>query len=287
MSTALTAPLPPQAVGNLNQLIRAAHQAPYLSADEEHTLAVRLQDHGDLEAARQLVSSHLRYVIHIARGYNGYGLPQADLIQEGAIGLMKAVRRFDPRRGIRLVSFAVHWVRAEIHEYVLRNWSIVKIATTKAQRKLFFNLRQHKQRLEHLGEAQAAAIAKELDVRPQDVLDMDARLSERPVSFDATGDASDDGLPSPALTVADTRPDPAQALEEEQWAGHRLRALRAGLSTLDPRSRDILEQRWLAEEKTGLKELGEKYGVSAERIRQLESQALSRLSRQLQATAAA
>ena len=287
MSTALTLPLPVQAVGNLNQLIRAAHQAPYLSADEEQALAVRLQDHGDLEAARQLVSSHLRYVIHIARGYNGYGLPQADLIQEGAIGLMKAVRRFDPRRGIRLVSFAVHWIRAEIHEYVLRNWSIVKIATTKAQRKLFFNLRQHKQRLGHLGNAQAADIARELDVRPQDVLDMDARLSERPVSFDAAGDATDDDLPAPALSVADTRPDPAQALEEDQWAGHQLQALRAGLATLDARSRDILEQRWLAEDKTGLKELGEKYGVSAERIRQLEAQALGRLSRQIQATAAA
>jgi RNA polymerase sigma-32 factor len=286
MSTALTVPLPMQAVGNLSQLIRAAHQAPYLSAEEEHALAVRLQDQGDLDAARQLVSSHLRYVIHVARGYNGYGLPQADLIQEGAIGLMKAVRRFDPRRGIRLVSFAVHWIRAEIHEYVLRNWSIVKIATTKAQRKLFFNLRQHKQRLGHLSDAQAAEIAKELDVRPQDVRDMDARLSERPVSFDAATDASDDDLPAPALTIADLRPDPSQALEEEQWAGHRLRQLREGLDTLDARSRDILEQRWLAEDKTGLKELGEKYGVSAERIRQLENQALGRLSRRLQAAAA-
>lgn len=286
MSTALTLPLPVQAVGNLNQLIRAAHQAPYLSADEEQALAVRLQDHGDLEAARQLVSSHLRYVIHIARGYNGYGLPQADLIQEGAIGLMKAVRRFDPRRGIRLVSFAVHWIRAEIHEYVLRNWSIVKIATTKAQRKLFFNLRQHKQHMGHLSDAQAAQIAQKLDVRPQDVLDMDARLSDRPVSFDTATDASDDDLPSPALTVADLRPDPSQVLEEEQWAGHQLQQLRDGLETLDARSRDILQQRWLTQDKTGLKELGEKYGVSAERIRQLEAQALARLSRRLQATAA-
>jgi RNA polymerase sigma-32 factor len=284
MSTALT--LPFSAVGNLNQLIRAANQAPYLSADEEHKLAVRLQDEGDLDAARQLVTSHLRYVIHVARGYSGYGLPQADLVQEGAIGLMKAVRRFDPRRGIRLVSFAVHWIRAEIHEYVLRNWSIVKIATTKAQRKLFFNLRQHKQRLGHIGEAQAAEIARELDVRTQDVLDMDARLSERPVSFDAATDASDDDLPAPALSIADVRPDPSQALEDEQWAGHRLAALRSGLAALDARSRDILEQRWLAEDKTGLKELGEKYGVSAERIRQLENQAIARLSRQLQATAA-
>ena len=286
MSTAQTLPLPVHAVGNLNQLIRAAQQAPYLSADEEHALAVRLQDQGDLDAARQLVSAHLRYVIHIARGYNGYGLPQADLIQEGAIGLMKAVRRFDPRRGIRLVSFAVHWIRAEIHEYVLRNWSIVKIATTKAQRKLFFNLRQHKQRLGHIGEAQAAEIARELDVRTQDVLDMDARLSERPVSFDAATDATDDDLPAPALSIADTRPDPSQALEDEQWAGHRLAALRSGLAALDARSRDILEQRWLAEEKTGLKELGEKYGVSAERIRQLENQAIGRLSRHLQAAVA-
>jgi RNA polymerase sigma-32 factor len=285
MSTALTMPL--QSVGNLNQLIRAANQAPYLSAEEEHALAVRLQDHGDLDAARQLVLSHLRYVIHIARGYAGYGLPQADLIQEGTIGLMKAVRRFDPRRGIRLVSFAVHWIRAEIHEFVLRNWSIVKIATTKAQRKLFFNLRQYKHRLGHLSDAQAAEIAKELDVRPQDVLDMDTRLSERPVSFDVATDASDDDLPAPALTVADVRPDPEQLLEEQEWTDHRLHALRAGLATLDPRSRDILEQRWLAEDKTGLKELGEKYGVSAERIRQLETQALRRLSQHLQAQDAA
>jgi RNA polymerase sigma-32 factor len=267
-------------------LIRAAHQAPYLSAEEEHALAVRLQGQGDLEAARELVNSHLRYVIHVARGYSGYGLPQADLIQEGAIGLMKAVRRFDPHRGIRLVSFAVHWIRAEIHEYVLRNWSIVKIATTKAQRKLFFNLRQHKQRLGHLSDAQAAQIAEKLDVRPQDVLEMDARLSERPVSFDAATDANDDDLPAPALTVADLRPDPSQVLEEEQWAGHQLQQLRDGLATLDARSRDILQQRWLTEDKTGLKELGEKYGVSAERIRQLEAQALGRLSRRLQAAAA-
>ncbi|WP_448508311.1 RNA polymerase sigma factor RpoH [Immundisolibacter sp.] len=286
MSTAMTLPLPLQAVGNLSQLIRAAHQAPYLSAEEEHNLAVRLQDHGDLDAARQLVSSHLRYVIHLARGYSGYGLPLADLIQEGAIGLMKAVRRFDPQRGIRLVSFAVHWIRAEIHEYVLRNWSIVKIATTKAQRKLFFNLRQHKQRLGHLSDAQAVQLAEKLDVRPQDVLDMDARLSDRPVSFDAATDASDDDLPSPALTVADQRPDPSQVLEEEQWAGHQLQQLRDGLATLDARSRDILQQRWLAQDKTGLKELGEKYGVSAERIRQLEAQALGRLSARLQAAAA-
>ena len=286
MCTALTIPLPLQAVGNLSQLIRAAHQAPYLSAEEEHALALRLQDQGDLDAARQLVSSHLRYVIHLARGYSGYGLPQADLIQEGAIGLMKAVRRFDPSRGIRLVSFAVHWIRAEIHEYVLRNWSIVKIATTKAQRKLFFNLRQHKQHMGHLSGAQAAQIAQKLDVRPQDVLDMDARLSDRPVSFDTATDASDDDLPSPALTVADLRPDPSQVLEEEQWAGHQLQQLRDGLETLDARSRDILQQRWLTQDKTGLKELGEKYGVSAERIRQLEAQALARLSRRLQATAA-
>jgi RNA polymerase sigma-32 factor len=199
---------------------------------------------------------------------------------------MKGVRRCDQRLGIRLVSFAVHWIRAEIHEYLLRNWSIVKIATTKAQRKLFFNLRQHKQRLGHIGEAQAAEIARELDVRTQDVLDMDARLSERPVSFDAATDATDDDLPAPALSIADTRPDPSQALEDEQWAGHRLAALRSGLAALDARSRDILEQRWLAEEKTGLKELGEKYGVSAERIRQLENQAIGRLSRHLQAAVA-
>ncbi len=286
MSTALTVPLPLQAVGNLSQLVRAAHQAPYLTPDEEHALAVRLQEHGDLDAARQLVSSHLRYVIHVARGYNGYGLPLADLIQEGAIGLMKAVRRFDASRGVRLVSFAVHWIRAEIHEYVLRNWSIVKIATTKAQRKLFFNLRQHKQRLGYLSDAQAAQIARELDVRPQDVLDMDARLSERPVSFDVQPDAGDKDPPAPALTIADLRLDPSQALEEEQWNGYQLRHLRAGLAKLDARSRDILEQRWLAEDKTGLKELGEKYGISAERIRQLENQALARLSRSVQAAAA-
>jgi RNA polymerase sigma-32 factor len=281
MTNAMTVPLPMQAVGNLSQLVRAANEAPYLSADEERALAVRLQENDDLDAARQLVSSHLRYVIHIARGYAGYGLPMADLIQEGAIGLMKAVRRFDPRRGVRLVSFAVHWVRAEIHEYVLRNWHIVKIATTKAQRKLFFNLRQHKQRLGRVSDAEAQQIARDLDVRPQDVLDMDARLTDRAVSFDAAPD-SDDELPSPALVVADERPDPSQALEEDQWSDHQRQLLRRGLATLDPRSRDILEQRWLSEDKTGLKELGDKYGVSAERIRQLENQALKRLSTQLQ-----
>ncbi|MGK2942916.1 MAG: RNA polymerase sigma factor RpoH [Immundisolibacter sp.] len=286
MSTALTIPLSLQAVGNLNQLVRAAHQAPYLTADEEHALALRLHQHNDLEAARQLVTSHLRHVIHVARGYNGYGLPLADLIQEGAIGLMKAVRRFDPNRGVRLVSFAVHWIRAEIHEYVLRNWSIVKIATTKAQRKLFFNLRQHKQRLGRVSEAQAQEIAHELNVLPQDVLDMDARLTDRPVSFDAEPDTDSSSPQAPALTVADQRLEPSQALEEEQWNAHQLRRLRQGLAGLDARSRDILEQRWLAEEKTGLKELGEKYGISAERIRQLESQALGRLTRTLQADAA-
>ncbi|HCO44604.1 RNA polymerase sigma factor RpoH [Immundisolibacter sp.] len=284
MTHAMTVPLTMQAVGNLSQLVRAASEAPYLSADEERALAVRLQEQNDLEAARQLVSSHLRYVIHIARGYAGYGLPMADLIQEGAIGLMKAVRRFDPRRGVRLVSFAVHWVRAEIHEYVLRNWHIVKIATTKAQRKLFFNLRQHKQRLGHLGDAEAREIARDLDVRPQDVLDMDARLSDRAVSFDGAPDSGDES-PSPSLVVPDQRPDPSQALEDAQWADHQLKLLRRGLDTLDARSRDIVEQRWLAEHKTGLKELGEKYGVSAERIRQLENQALKRLSSQLQAAA--
>ncbi|GAB4349606.1 MAG: RNA polymerase sigma factor RpoH [Immundisolibacter sp.] len=284
MTNAMTVPLPMQAVGNLSQLVRAANAAPYLSAEEERALAVRLQENNDLDAARQLVCSHLRYVIHIARGYAGYGLPLADLIQEGAIGLMKAVRRFDPRRGVRLVSFAVHWVRAEIHEYVLRNWHIVKIATTKAQRKLFFNLRQHKQRLGHLSDAEAQQIARDLDVRPQDVLDMDARLTERAVSFETAPD-SDDELPSPAMMVADERLDPSQALEHDQWSGHQLQLLRHGLATLDPRSRDILVQRWLSEQKTGLKELGEKYGVSAERIRQLESQALKRLSTQLQTAA--
>ena len=266
--------------GSLDQFIRTASLAPYLSEQEEHDLAVRLHEQGDLEAARTLVLSHLRYVIYVARGYSGYGLPQADLIQEGSIGLMKAVRRFDPYRGVRLVSFAAHWIRAEIHEYVLRNWSIVKVATTKAQRKLFFNLRQYKDKLTWLSDSDARAVAEELGVKPSDVLEMDARLSERAVAFDPTDDDEEGGLaPAQSLSTPDDQPE--VLFESEDWDRHRHEQLGQALGALDARSRDIIESRWLAEDKLGLKELGERHGVSAERIRQIEQQAMRKLQHQL------
>ena len=278
MSTALSLPLSIQSVGSLTQLIRAAHDAPYLSAEEEHALAVRLQDGGDLDAARQLVSSHLRYVIHVARGYNGYGLPQADLIQEGAIGLMKAVRRFDPRRGIRLVSFAVHWIRAEIHEYVLRNWSIVKIATTKAQRKLFFNLRGSKKRLGWLNNEEAAAVAADLGVEIKQVREMEQRLSARDAAFDLSVDEDEDSAYLvPAQYLEDHSGDPARQLEQADWEEVHYGRLNAAVATLDERSRDIIQQRWLSDEKVTLHDLAAKYAVSAERIRQLEQSAMNKV----------
>jgi len=264
--------------GSLEAYISAAAQVPMLSADEERDLATRLQQEGDLNAARQLVMSHLRFVIHIAKGYSGYGLPQADLIQEGNIGLMKAVKRFDPTVNVRLVSFAVHWIRAEIHEYILRNWRIVKLATTKAQRKLFFNLRKNKKRLGWFTQEEVENVARELDVPEATVRQMEERMSGQDTAFDGydTDDESD-FKPAPAGFLADMSMEPAAQLEAENWEDHNHSRLAEALDDLDDRSRDILQSRWLADNKATLHDLADKYGVSAERIRQLEANAMKKM----------
>jgi len=263
--------------GGLDAFIRAANAAPYLTLDEERDLGRRWQEEQDLGAAHQLVVSHMRYVIHVARGYSGYGLPLADLVQEGCAGLMKAVKRFDISREVRLVSFATHWIRAEIHEYVIRNWNIVKIATTKAQRKLFFNLRRKKKRLGWFSQAELKRVAEELSVPEKDVLEMEGRLAERNLSFDGYEDEDESFSSAPAQWLSDDRSEPATLLEHADWQAAQHGRLREALESLDERSRDIVESRWLSEEKRGLKELGEQYQVSAERIRQIEQQALKRL----------
>jgi RNA polymerase sigma-32 factor len=264
--------------GSLEAYVAAAAQVPMLSVEEERDLATRLQQEGDITAARQLVMSHLRFVIHVARGYSGYGLPQADLIQEGNIGLMKAVKRFDPNVNVRLVSFAVHWIRAEIHEYILRNWRIVKLATTKAQRKLFFNLRKNKKRLGWFSQEEVEAVARELDVPAATVRQMEERMSGQDTAFDGY-DADDDSdfKPAPAGYLQDMSLEPAAQLEAENWEAHNMAMLSDALSNLDERSRDIVQSRWLSEEKATLHELAAKYGVSAERIRQLEANAMKKM----------
>lgn len=270
--------------GDLTGYIQAANRVPVLSAEEEHDLAVRLQRDNDLDAARRLVLAHLRFVVHIARGYNGYGLPLGDLIQEGNIGLMKAVKRFDPDVGVRLVSFAVHWIRAEIHEFILRNWRIVKVATTKAQRKLFFNLRGAKKRLGWLNGEEVAAVAKDLGVKPETVLEMESRLSGQDVAFDLSADDDDDDRSlAPAAYLQDSRMDPAVLLESSDWEASRMDALQDALEQLDERSRNILAERWLADDKATLQELADRYQVSAERIRQLENNAMKKLKAALEA----
>jgi RNA polymerase sigma-32 factor len=273
--------------GSIDAYISAAYQLPMLSAEEERSLAVRLQEEGDLEAARTLVMSHLRFVIRIARGYAGYGLALPDLIQEGTVGLMKAVRRFDPDHGVRLVSFAVHWIKAEIHEYVLRNWRIVKVATTKAQRKLFFNLRSAKKRLGWMNPAEVEAVAADLNVKPETVLEMEDRLSGHDVSFSAVpqgGESEDEAFGPEQYLAADESYDPVHRLSEDEHGLHQFGRLQSALRMLDTRSRDILQRRWLDEnQKTGLKELADEYGVSAERIRQIESAALKKLRTSLTA----
>jgi RNA polymerase sigma-32 factor len=276
MSKSLAMPALP--TGNMDAYISAAFQLPMLSADEEHALAVRLRDRQDLDAARTLVMSHLRFVVRIARGYNGYGLPQNDLIQEGTVGLMKAVRRFDPDMGVRLVSFAVHWIKAEIHEYILRNWRIVKVATTKAQRKLFFNLRSSKKRLGWFSQQEVEAVAEDLGVKPETVLEMESRLSNYDVAFDGSDTDDDDG-PSvaPAAYLPDLRDEPSRLLEQADSAEAERNHLYAALDQLDDRSRDIVQRRWLGEKKETLHELADEYGVSAERIRQIEAAAMKRL----------
>ncbi len=265
--------------GSLESYIQSVNQFPILSADEERELAVRLRDHNDLNAARALVLSHLRFVVRIARGYSGYGLPQGDLIQEGNIGLMKAVKRFDPDVGVRLVSFAVHWIRAEIHEFILRNWRIVKVATTKAQRKLFFNLRSAKERLGWFSQEEVNAVAQDLGVKPETVLEMEARLSAQDAAFDGHGDDGDEEFHStPAQYLGDNRYDPARQVEGEEWSEHNLERLEESLAGLDARSQEIIQRRWLADgEKATLQELADQYRVSAERIRQIEQNALRKL----------
>jgi len=265
--------------GSLEAYIQAASQIPILDANEERELAVRLHEHGDLEAARRLVVSHLRFVIHIARGYSGYGLPQADLIQEGSVGLMKAVKRFNPAMNVRLVSFAVHWIRAEIHEYILRNWRVVKLATTKAQRKLFFNLRKSKKRLGWFSQEEVEAVAKDLNVSPEIVLEMEKRMSGQDTSFDGYADQSDDFdfTPAPAGYLQDLSNEPSLVLERENSTEHDNDRLSEALESLDERSRDILQQRWLSDKKSTLHELAAKYNVSAERIRQLEQSAMKKM----------
>jgi RNA polymerase sigma-32 factor len=264
--------------GNMDAYISAAFQLPMLSAEQEHDFAVRLRDHDDLEAARALVTSHLRFVVRIARGYSGYGLPQNDLIQEGTVGLMKAVRRFNPDMGVRLVSFAVHWIKAEIHEYILRNWRIVKVATTKAQRKLFFNLRSAKKRLGWFSHQEVAEVAEDLGVKPETVLEMESRLSNYDLAFDGA-DTDDDDLPgmAPAAYLPDLRHEPSMMLERADSAAVERAGLYSAIESLDDRSRDILQRRWLNETKETLHELADEYGVSAERIRQIEAAAMKRL----------
>ncbi|MCJ0826461.1 RNA polymerase sigma factor RpoH [Luteimonas sp. 50] len=281
MSQALVANnLPiPSALGSLDAYIGAVHQIPVLSVEDEQALARRFRDDQDLDAARELVMSHLRFVVHVARGYNGYGLPLGDLIQEGNIGLMKAVKRFDPAVGVRLVSFAVHWIRAEMHEFILKNWRIVKVATTKAQRKLFFNLRKSKKRLGWLNAAEVTAVAKDLNVSEREVLEMESRLSGRDIGFDLSSDDDDDHAPpAPAAYLMAQEDDPSQAYERADSEDHQLELLREGLLQLDVRSRDIIKRRWLdADSKVTLQELADEYGVSAERIRQVEANALKKM----------
>ena len=269
----------PSAIGSLDAYIGAVHRIPVLSAEDERALAERFRDEDDLEAARELVMSHLRFVVHVARGYNGYGLPLGDLIQEGNIGLMKAVKRFDPDVGVRLVSFAVHWIRAEMHEFILRNWRIVKVATTKAQRKLFFNLRKSKKRLGWLNAEEVRAVAADLNVSEREVLEMESRLSGRDIGFDLSSDDDDDHAPpAPAAYLMAQDEGPAQAYERNDTEDNQLELLREGLARLDARSRDIIRRRWLDDaSKVTLQELADEYGVSAERIRQVEANALKKM----------
>ncbi len=264
-------------MGSLDSYVSRVSQIPVLSKEDEIALATRFRADGDLDAARELVLSHLRFVVHIARGYVGYGLPMGDLIQEGNVGLMKAVKRFDPTVGVRLVSFAVHWVRAEIHEYVLRNWRLVKVATTKAQRKLFFNLRRMKKNLAWLSEAETQAVAKDLGVEPRDVREMEQRLSARDLAFDPVPDNDEDETYSPALYLPATNADPAVEIEREEWEEVSSDRLNFAIGQLDERSRNILRRRWMSEDKATLHELADEYGISAERVRQVEVNAINKL----------
>ncbi len=277
MSSALVLPVN-LSVGTFDAYLGLVKQMPKLSVEQEHELAVKFRDSGDLEAARQLVMGNLRFVVHVAKGYSGYGLPMPDIIQEGNVGLMKAVKRFDPDIGVRLITFAVHWIKAEIHEYVIKNWGIVKVATTKSQRKLFFNLRKSKENVGWLSNDEATAIASGLNVELGSVYEMEKRLGNRDMSFDLCGDESEhDHYVAPASYLQQHGADPAVMLENADWEGREQQALAEAMAALDERSKDILESRWLAEKKSTLHELAERYQVSAERIRQLEQNAMKRL----------
>jgi len=275
----------PLSSGSLDKYIQNAQLIPMLTEEEERDYGRRLAEHGDLEAAQKLIMSHLRFVIRIARGYQGYGLPLADLIQEGNVGLMKAVKRFSPDHNVRLVSFAVHWIKAEIHEYVLKNWRIVKVATTKAQRKLFFNLRSAKKRLGWFSQEEVEGVAEDLGVKPETVLEMESRLSNYDMAFDASSDDDDDSsMVAPSTYLASPVNDPAQQLEKVDWQEQRAQALTESLQNLDERSRDILLSRWMDEDnKATLHDLAAKYNVSAERIRQLEKNAMKKIRVSLEA----
>ncbi len=264
-------------VGSLDAYIQAVGVIPVLTKEDEQALSRRFLEGEDLDAARDLVMAHLRFVVHIAKGYTGYGLPLNDLIQEGNVGLMKAVKRFDPDYGVRLVSFAVHWIRAEIHEFVLRNWRIVKVATTKAQRKLFFNLRKKKKSLAWLSASETKAVAKDLGVKPEEVTEMEKRLHSRDAIFDPTPNADDERNFTPAAYLPSPQADPATLVEKSDWNENATTRMRAALNILDDRSRRILEERWLTDDKMTLHELAAEYGISAERIRQLEVNAIKKL----------
>ncbi len=275
MSTELMAMNLP--LGSLETYIHRANQLPILTAEEEHEYASRFQNDGDLDSARQMVLSHLRYVIRVARGYLGYGLPLGDLIQEGNLGLMKAVKRFDPNMGVRLVSFAVHWIKSEIHEFVLRNWRIVKVATTKAQRKLFFNLRSMKKRLGWFTDEEVNAVANDLNVSREEVLRMEQRLNAMDAPYDGPDVDDDEAYMAPSRTLGDSSLDPALLIESQNTESTGKEQLFSAMIELDDRSRDILQRRWLDDKKATLHELAAEYGVSAERIRQLEKNAMKKL----------
>ncbi|MBN4664574.1 RNA polymerase sigma factor RpoH [Pandoraea nosoerga] len=280
----------PGSLGNIDSYIQAVHRIPMLSAEEEQTLAKRLREHDDLEAARKLVLSHLRLVVSIARNYLGYGLPHADLIQEGNIGLMKAVKRFDPSQGVRLVSYAMHWIKAEIHEYVLRNWRTVKVATTKAQRKLFFNLRSQKQGLQAFTPEEIDQVARDLNVKREDVIEMETRMSGGDIALEGHSDDSDSANFAPIAYLADTHQEPTAVIAARERDHLQSDGLQTALARLDPRSRRIIEARWLSVDDDGsggatLHELAEEFGVSAERIRQIEVAAMKKMKGALQAYA--
>ena len=272
-------------LGSLDAYLDRVSRIPVLTREEERELAERFRNEEDLAAARQLVLSHLRFVVHIARGYSGYGLPVGDLIQEGNVGLMKAVKRFDPSLNVRLVSFAVHWIRAEIHEYVLRNWRLVKIANTKAQRKLFFNLRRMKKNLTWLSAEETAAVARDLGVTVGEVTEMEKRLAARDMSFDPTPESDEEEVYSPAAYLPSPDADPAEQVESAESSEDESDRLQEAMERLDARSREIVQRRWMTDDKATLHELADKYGVSAERIRQIESSAIGKL-RGLMAAAA-